>query len=204
MGVDCCSCEGSDENAGMPRGKLLKVDRKSKLQNAPRHKVTLEETEYWRKEDSYKRKTQLDTWENEKKKLVKEPASALKEKKEAMLQDLNSVLTDKSPFKKEKKGAYCMWQYSVLEESAGHSIEFKIYEFKSVDRQTIQKTELVGSKKFTNKEWKVLSADPLFPEHFVNLVSDKWQIEEGSDIEAVLEQKLISDLKVSGNIKDSA
>ena len=94
-----------------------------------------------------------------------------------------------------------MWQ---SQKTSGHSIEFKIYEFKSVDRQTIQKTELEGSKKFTNKEWKVLSADPLFPEHFVDLVSDKWQLEEGSDIESALEQKLISDLKVSGNIKDSA
>ena len=67
----------------------------------------------------------------------------------------------------------------------------------------IQKTELYGSKKFTNEQWETLCGDPFFPEYFGELVSDKWQIEIGDDIEGELEEKLISDLKVSNNFRDS-
>ena len=91
-----------------------------------------------------------------------------------------------------------MWQ---SQETTGHSIEFRIYEFKSVDKETIQKIELSGSKEFTNEQWETLCADPFFPEYFGDLVSDKWQLEKGSDIEGALEQKLISDLKVSNNFQ---
>ena len=64
-----------------------------------------------------------------------------------------------------------MWQ---SQETTGHSIEFKIYEFKSVDRQTIERIELEGSKKFTKKHWEILRADPLFAEYFGKLVAEKW------------------------------
>ena len=70
-----------------------------------------------------------------------------------------------------------------------------------MDRQTIQKTELDGEKNFTNEEWERLRADPFFAEYFGNLVSVKWQLEIGDDIEGALEQKLISDLKVSNNFQ---
>ena len=72
-----------------------------------------------------------------------------------------------------------------------------------MDRETIQKIELGGEKKFTNEEWERLSDDPLFAKYFGNLVSDTWQNETGDDIEKALEQKLISDLKVSTNFSDS-
>ena len=93
-----------------------------------------------------------------------------------------------------------MWK---SHETAGHSIEFRIYEFKSVDKETIQKTELSGCKEFTNEQWETLCADPFFPEYFGDLVSDKWQLEIGSDIEGALEQKIISDVKMLNNFKDS-
>ena len=91
-----------------------------------------------------------------------------------------------------------MWQ---SQETTGHSIVFRIYEFKSVDRQTIQKIELEGSKKFTNEQWERLRADPPFAEYFGKLVSDKWQLETGSSLEIALEQKLISDLSVSNSFQ---